>query len=252
MAQLGRAVLVRAETAPGSGVWKDVCALTAKTLSINNASISTTAPDCDNPSGVLHQTSLNGVQSMSISGDGIFDDTEGQNIIIASANGSDPYVNFQFYVDNLGTYEGKFLIESLELSGGSEEVLTFSISLSSSGAVVFTPAGGAGLVRPGAVRNLAATSTVSGRVDLDWDAPAAGSTPIFYRIERAEVAALPGGAPVVGDFTGGSNQVTLASRLIATELKNPGTRIGAHYIYRVRSENAAGISAYAYVKITST
>jgi len=51
---------------------------------------------------------------------------------------ADPKGNFKVTVPAFGTYSGSFYVESLEWGGETEGGVTYSISLTSTGAVTFT------------------------------------------------------------------------------------------------------------------
>lgn len=77
-----------------------------------------------------------GVRSLSASGDGVFmnDATFGiaHGHVLA---GTHP--ECEITVPGLGTYTGKFAISSLQMTGGFEGEVTYSISLDSAGVITF-------------------------------------------------------------------------------------------------------------------
>lgn len=138
--QLGRALLVKIGDGEASEAFSNLCGLNSKSLTINNSSIDVTTPDCTTPEGALWTETLNGVKSVSLSGDGYFEDSTAElrmNTVVMSA---DNECNFQIVVPDFGTYAGAFRIESVEFGGETEGGVTYSISLTSTGTVTFTAA----------------------------------------------------------------------------------------------------------------
>ena len=95
------------------------------------------------------------------------------------------------------------------------------------------------VVTPSAVRNLAAAAVSSSQIDLSWDAPATGTTPFTYRVERATDSA----------FTQGLT--TVHASVSGTSLANAGISANTTYYYRVRAENTAGNGPYVSTSATT-
>jgi TP901-1 family phage major tail protein len=138
--QLGRALLVKIGDGEASEVFSNLCGLNSKSLTINNNSIDVTTPNCTTPEGVLWTETLAGVKNLSLSGDGFFEDSAAELRANTVAMAADNKVNMQVVVPDFGTYAGAFRIDSLEFGGETEGGVTYSLSLSSTGAVTFTPA----------------------------------------------------------------------------------------------------------------
>ena len=136
--QLGRTLLVKISDGAASEAFTTIAGLNSKSITINNSAIDTTTPDATTPGGALWASSLNGLKSMSISGDGIFLDESAQegrlNTIAMEAN---PVANFELVVPDFGTYSGEFRVTSLEFGGETEGATTFSLSLESNGTVTY-------------------------------------------------------------------------------------------------------------------
>ena len=130
--QLGRTLLVKIGDGAGSEAFTTIAGLNSKSITINNSAIDVTTPDATTPSGALWASSLNGLKSVSISGDGIFLDESAQegrlNTIAISA---DPVANFQIIVPDFATYSGEFRVTSHKFGGETEGMATFSLSLES-------------------------------------------------------------------------------------------------------------------------
>ena len=138
--QLGRALLVKISDGASPEVFANLCGLNSKTLTINNSSIDVTTPDCTTPEGALWSESLNGLKSVSVSGDGFFEDSATELRMNTVAMLADAKTNFQIVVPAFGTYAGAFRVASLEFGGETEGGVTYSLSLESTGAVTFTAA----------------------------------------------------------------------------------------------------------------
>ena len=137
--QLGRALLVKiGDGASPTEAFANLCGLNSKAITINNSLIDVTTPDCTTPAGVLFTESLNGVKNITISGDGYFEDSVTELRMNTVAMQADPKSNFTVTIPAFGTYAGSFYVESLEFGGETEGGVTYSISLASTGTVMFT------------------------------------------------------------------------------------------------------------------
>ena len=136
--QLGRTLLVKIGDGAGSEAFTTIAGLNSKSITINNSAIDVTTPDATTPSGGSFAQNLNGIRSVSVSGDGIFlyeSAQEGRLNTIAMQ--ADPVANFQLVVPDFGTYSGEFRVTSLEFGGETEGATTFSLSLESNGTVTY-------------------------------------------------------------------------------------------------------------------
>lgn len=136
--QVGRAMLVKIGDGADPEVFSNLCGLTSKSLTMNNSAIDVTTPDCTTPEGALWTETLAGVKNISISGDGLFEDSAAELRANTIAMANDNIVNMQVVVPDFGTYAGAFRIDSLEYGGAAEGGVTYSLSLGSSGVVTFT------------------------------------------------------------------------------------------------------------------
>lgn len=135
MATRGKDFVLQREDAPaGSAAYTTVGGLRPTSLTINNEQIDVTNKDGDNWRDLL----AGGIQSMSVSGGGIF-----ENDAIAKAVEADAVANtFWNYrlLDNSGTtFDAQFQITSWGRSGEYTGALEYTISLESNGAVTHTP-----------------------------------------------------------------------------------------------------------------
>jgi len=136
--QLGRSLLIKIGDGAGSEAFTAIAGLNSKSITINNSAIDVTTPDATTPGGALWASSLNGLKSMSISGDGIFlDESAQEGRLNTIAMQADPVANFELVVPDFGTYSGEFRITSLEFGGETEGATTFSLSLESNGTVTY-------------------------------------------------------------------------------------------------------------------
>ena len=130
--QLGRRLLVKIGDGAGSEAFTTIAGLNSKSITINNSAIDVTTPDATTPSGVLFAQSLNGLKSVSVSGDSIFlDESAQEGRLNTIAMQADPVANFELIIPDFGTYSGKFRVTSLEFGGETEGEATFSLSLES-------------------------------------------------------------------------------------------------------------------------
>jgi TP901-1 family phage major tail protein len=138
--QLGRSFLLKIGDGEASETFSSLAGLNSKSLTINNSAIDVTTPDASSPGGALFSASLNGLKSVSVSGDGIFLDETAEARMNTVAMAADPEANFEIVVPDFGTYAGAFKITSLDFGGETEGGVTFSLSLESNGTVTFTAA----------------------------------------------------------------------------------------------------------------
>jgi TP901-1 family phage major tail protein len=136
--QLGRSLLIKIGDGAGSEAFTAIAGLNSKSITINNSAIDVTTPDATTPGGALWASNLNGLKSMSISGDGIFlDESAQEGRLNTIAMQADPVANFELVVPDFGTYSGEFRVTSLEFGGETEGATTFSLSLESNGTVTY-------------------------------------------------------------------------------------------------------------------
>lgn len=144
--QKGRQLLIKIGDGAETEVFATLCGLTTKTLTVNNNAYDVTTADCTNPGGQLWREVQTGMRSISVSGNGYFEDSATEELLRAAAFGTgesdtaDAVVNFQIIVPDFGTFEGAFHIDSLEFGGEQENGVTYSMALSSSGYVSWTAA----------------------------------------------------------------------------------------------------------------
>lgn len=135
-AQKGSALLIKIGNAGSPETFTTVGGLRSTSISLNDEAVDVTTMDSSNQRELLAN---GGIQTVSISGSGVFTDstTEGT---MRTAFGAATFSNFQVIIPHFGTYEGAFMIASLEYSGEYNGEVTYSVTLESSGAVSFTAA----------------------------------------------------------------------------------------------------------------
>jgi len=137
-AQKGSALLLKigadASAAAASDTYTTVGGLRSTSISLNQETIDVTTKDSANARQLLADA---GVESVSISGSGVFTDATSEQTLQGAFGGVN-IPNFEIVLPDLGTYQGKFQITTLEYAGEYNGEMTYSITLESSGAVAFS------------------------------------------------------------------------------------------------------------------
>jgi len=138
-AQKGLGLLLKIDTASsGSANYVTVGGLRSTSITLNEESVDVTNKDSAGQRTLL---AGGGVQSVSISGSGIFTDSTTEVLMrttfAAQSGGSAVFKSFQIIVPDLGTFSGSFQITSLEYAGEYNGEATYSVSLESAGAITF-------------------------------------------------------------------------------------------------------------------
>lgn len=139
-AQKGSALLLKigadSGVAASSDTYTTVGGLRSTSISHAEESVDVTNKD----SGGYRELLANGgVQSVSISGSGLFTDAASESTL-KDAFGGSAFSNFEVIIPDFGTYQGKFMVASLEYAGEYNGEVTYSVTLESSGQVTFTSA----------------------------------------------------------------------------------------------------------------
>lgn len=139
-AQKGSALLLKigadASAAASADTYTTVGGLRSTSITLNQESVDITNKDSANARELLADA---GVESVSISGSGVFTDAASEGTL-RTAFGGGNIPNFEVIIPDLGTYQGKFHIASLEYGGEYNGEVTYSVTLESSGSVAFTAA----------------------------------------------------------------------------------------------------------------
>lgn len=119
-----------------------VCGIRTRTFSMSNASIDTTVPSCENPANPIVATARPGRQTITFSGDGLFDSDAVGKAVADDARLQNITTNYQVVVPGYGTFEGPFFISDFQWNGDMEDPLAFSATWTplSGDALTFTEA----------------------------------------------------------------------------------------------------------------
>lgn len=132
-AQKGSAVLIKIAV---SGAQTTVGGLRSSSITLNDEMVDITNKDSSNNRTLLPQ---GGIQSMTVSGSGVFTDATSEQQLRTNFGGS-ALSSMSFVIPDLGTYSGSFQITSLEYAGEFNGEATYSITAESSGAITFAAA----------------------------------------------------------------------------------------------------------------
>ena len=141
-AQKGLDVLMKIDI---SGTKTTIGGLRSTSITLNDESVDITNKDSLGSRTLLAGA---GVNSLSISGSGVFTDSAAevavrtafqaqQNTSNGSSGQTAAFESFQFRIPNLGTYTGNFQITSLEYAGEYNGEATYSMSFESAGYITF-------------------------------------------------------------------------------------------------------------------
>lgn len=130
-AQAGKDVIIRTTV---SGSLTTIGGMRSSSIVLNDEMVD--ASTKDSRSRVLLPQA--GIQSMTISGSGVFTDSNAEQQLRTDFGGS--FNIYNFFIPDLGTFAGTFQITSLEFGGEHNGEATFSVTLESSGAISFSAA----------------------------------------------------------------------------------------------------------------
>lgn len=123
--QNARELVVKRESdTPGTFVF--VCGIRTRSLTMSNAQIDTTVPNCTDPSLPIRATARPGRQTITFSGDGLFDNDAVGKAVADDSRLQTTDRNYQVIVPGYGTWEGPFFVADFEWSGDMEDPLAFS------------------------------------------------------------------------------------------------------------------------------
>ena len=142
-AQKGKDVLIKINTT--STTYVTIGGLRSSSITLNDEAVDITNKDSGGTRTLLAGA---GVNSISISGSGVFTDSTtevlvrttfaGQQNTSDGTSGQTPaYKNFKFEIPDLGSYTGAFQITSLEYAGEYNGETTYSMSFESAGYITF-------------------------------------------------------------------------------------------------------------------
>lgn len=116
------------------GNYVTVGGLRSTSLTMNDEPVDITTKDS---AGVRTLLAQGGVRSVSVSGSGVFMD-DAADLTIRGAVGGASFLNWQVIVPGFGTFQGPFMIASLEYAGEYNGEVTYSITLESAGTIAFS------------------------------------------------------------------------------------------------------------------
>jgi len=133
-AQKGRDLLIKIGDGADPETFTTVAGLRSTTITLNDESVDITTKDDGVFRTMLPQ---GGVQTVTISGSGVFLDAVSEESVRAKFGASE-YSNFQVIVPDFGTYEGAFQVSSIEYAGEYNGEVTYSMTFDSSGEITYT------------------------------------------------------------------------------------------------------------------
>jgi TP901-1 family phage major tail protein len=133
-AQKGAALLLKINTT--SDTYVTVGGLRSTSITLNDEAVDVTNKDS---SGNRELLADGGIFSLSVSGSGVFTDAASEETLRGAMNAT-TFKNFQVIIPDFGTYQGAFMVASLEYSGEYNGEVTYSVTLESSGAITYTAA----------------------------------------------------------------------------------------------------------------
>jgi TP901-1 family phage major tail protein len=142
-AQKGKDVLIKINTSGSTYV--TLGGLRSSSITFSDEAVDVTSKDDQGKRLLL---AGGGVNSVAISGSGVFTDSTAeqalrtayygqQNTSDGSSAQAAAFKNFQFVVPDLAVFTGSFMIESLEYAGEYNGEATYSVSFQSAGYVTF-------------------------------------------------------------------------------------------------------------------
>lgn len=132
-AQKGSAVLIKIDV---SGTATTIGGLRSSTITLNEEMVDITNKDSGGNRELLANA---GVQSLSISGSGVFTDSTAEGQMRTNFGGASLQA-ITFVIPDLGNYSGDFLCTSLEYAGEYNGEASYSMTFESSGTITFTSA----------------------------------------------------------------------------------------------------------------
>jgi|TARA_Y100000401_G_C8159793_1_gene143681 TP901-1 family phage major tail protein len=133
-AQKGAALLLKINTTGSTYV--TVGGLRSTSITLNDEAVDVTNKDSSGNRTLLAD---GGIHSISVSGSGVFTDAASETTLKDAMNAS-TFKNFQVIIPDFGTYQGAFMVATLEYAGEHNGEVTYSVTLESSGAITFTSA----------------------------------------------------------------------------------------------------------------
>lgn len=120
-------------------VYSILCGLNTRNLTLDGETIDVTTIPCDGLGAKVWREKMAGISQVSFSGSGYFENkVQSVKLVTLKMTGT-AVDDFQIVVPDLGTFEGKFIVDSLGLAGEvGGGAVTQEIALSSTGRITFT------------------------------------------------------------------------------------------------------------------
>lgn len=147
-AQKGSALLVKIGDGGSPEAFTTIGGLRSTSISFSDEPV-----DITNKDSLGHRELLAGagVNSVTMSGSGVFTDSASETTLLNefydqqnTSNGSSAqtaeFTNYQLIVPDFGTFQGSFMIGSLEYAGEYNGEVTYSVTFESAGYIAFTAA----------------------------------------------------------------------------------------------------------------
>ena len=132
-AQKGSALLMKIGNAGSPEAFTTIGGMRSTSLTMNDEMVDVTNKDSSNARTILAQ---GGVNSISVSGSGVFTDSASEGTLKGKFAIS-ALTNYQFLVPDFGTFTGAFMLTTLEYGGEYNGEVTYSFTFESSGAITF-------------------------------------------------------------------------------------------------------------------
>ena len=132
-AQKGSALLMKIGDGASPEVFTTIGGMRSTSISMNDEMVDITNKDSGRARAILAQA---GVNSMTISGSGVFTDSASETTLEGKFDSS-TLSNYQFLVPDFGTYTGSFMLTTLEYAGEYNGEVTYSFTFESNGAITF-------------------------------------------------------------------------------------------------------------------
>lgn len=134
----GREILLKVGDGAGPEVFTTLAGIQSRNFTITNNTSEATVASTSSPGDKVPAASVYGIQSVSFSGDGIFDEVAAVKAWVTDV-WDHVDRNYEIVIPGDGTYSCVLRVTNLEYGGNTEGVMTFSASFESSGAVTRVP-----------------------------------------------------------------------------------------------------------------
>jgi len=132
-AACGAGILVQMKNS--GGTYQTVSGLRTRNITFNAEPVDTTNADSVGRWRTLLDAC--GVRSASVSGDGVFDDSAGEEVV-RDAFFNNQLRDFKFTVPSFGAFEGSFKVTQMAFAGEYNGEITYSQAFESAGVITFS------------------------------------------------------------------------------------------------------------------